>query len=237
MVSFRDEMRYLPGFFENVAPLVDGIVCLDDHSSDGSAEFAAGQPSVLEVIPMPPGTGRGDPWNDSLNHRLLVERAWRHDPDWLMGVDADERLEQGFRARSHAQIARARRHGWSAYWVPVREIWDDPDTYRVDGLWGIKRSARFFEARRDHLFDQSDLHGLWGPLNDIKDGGELPTADLTIYHLRMLRPEDRLARRRKYERIDAAKRWQRVGYAYMTDMEGLELERIPAGRGYHPPGR
>ena len=43
LIPFRDEMRFLPGFFQNVAPHVDGVIALDDQSSDESAAFAARQ--------------------------------------------------------------------------------------------------------------------------------------------------------------------------------------------------
>jgi hypothetical protein len=39
LIPVRDELRFLPGFFENVAPQGDGIVALDDQSSDESAAF------------------------------------------------------------------------------------------------------------------------------------------------------------------------------------------------------
>jgi hypothetical protein len=48
----------------------------------------------------------------------------------------------------------------------------------------------------------------------------------------MLLPEDRAARRHRYELADPDRRWQRIGYEYLTDTRGLELRRIPARRGY-----
>jgi glycosyltransferase involved in cell wall biosynthesis len=234
LLAFRDEMRYLPDYFASVRPLVDGVIALDDGSTDGSAEFVERQPEVLQLVRVPPRVEHV--WDDALNHRRLVEASWKHHPDWLIGLDADERLEAGFRQRAEETIARAGREGDRAYAVHVRELWDDPLFYRADGLWGRKNSARFFQARRDHEFHAQRLHCHWAPLNSRGKNGGFPQADLYLYHLKMLAAADRTARRELYERLDPGRDFQSIGYAYLTDTEGLRLERILPGREYQPLG-
>lgn len=231
LLAFRNEMRFLPDYFENIRPLVDGVVALDDGSTDGSTEFVAHQPEVLQLLRLPPHEVHH--WDDALNHRRLVEAAWEHHPDWLLGLDADERLEQGFRERAEQEIARGRQKGHRAYRLHLREIWDDPLSYRADGIWGTKSSARFFEARRDHEFHMQRLHCHWAPLNS-RENFDFPQADLYFYHLRMLTPEDRAARQARYEGLDPGRDFQSIGYGYMTETEGLRLERIATGREYRP---
>ena len=224
-------MRYLPGYFANVSRYVDGIVALDDRSTDGSGEFVARQPNVLELVRV--SSNERPHWDEAANHRTLVQTAWRHQPDWLIAVDADERLERHFRRRAEREIRRAERRRYMAYLVIFRELWDTPDTYRVDGLWGEKRQARFFSARRDHVFDCRPLHGHWAPLNSMH-AGTFPKADLIIYHLRMIHERDRLSRQARYRQLDPECHWQAIGYSYMTDTAGLRLEKLPRGREYEP---
>jgi hypothetical protein len=232
LLACRDEMRYLPEYFANASPHVDGFVALDDGSSDESAAYIASQPGVLEVIRKPPLVPHV--WDDAENHRLLVQAAWRHQPDWLLGLDADERLERDFRRRAEAEIDRAQRSGITAFQLHFREVWDDPETVRVDGIWGRKISSRLFHARRDHEFHLQRLHCHWAPLNSRLPDGSFATADLFFYHLKMLHRADREARRDRYNALDPQRELQSIGYDYLTDETGLVLERIPEERSYRP---
>jgi len=228
LIAVRDGMRHLPGFLRNVAPQVDRIIALGDGSSDDTPRMRAEHPSVVELIRRPADRPA---WDEVGNHRSLVEAGLRHGADWMLCVDADERLEKDFRVRAERVIARGNLLGHSAYAVRLRELWDDPGQYRVDGIWGRKMVARLFRARADHEFDPSPLHGMKAPMQSRRNG-RFPSADLTLYHLGMLRPEDRVARRRRYEIGDPDRRWQRIGYEYLTDDRGLVLHRIPPRRAF-----
>jgi peptidoglycan/LPS O-acetylase OafA/YrhL len=230
LVAFRDEMAHLPDFFANVAPHVDGIVALDDQSVDGSAEFVAAQPSVLELLTVTPGAQ--DELEDGRNHRALTEAAWKYEADWLLGLDADERLERGFRQRAEAEVRRATEAGADAMWVHFRELWDSPDQYRADGIWKTKRKACLFRPSPDHRFDERRVHAIWASMPPPPD--DWPQADVNIYHLRMLHPEDRIGRRERYRRIDPDNVWQPIGYDYLLDETGLEVEAIVEGREFTP---
>ena len=116
--------------------------------------------------------------------------------------------------------------GLVAFAVRIRELWNTPRTYRTDGLWGRKRQARVFRALPDHVFDTRPLHATRGPLQGRVLGG-FPPADLTIYHLRMIRGEDRAARRDRYRTMDPGAVYQPgIGYDYLTDESGLALAPV-----------
>jgi glycosyltransferase involved in cell wall biosynthesis len=214
----------------NVAPHVDGIVALDDGSTDGSGEYLRSRPEVVKVLPVPPDRPR---WDEVANHRALVAAGLEQGADWLIALDADERVERRFGERARRVIRRGRPLGLTAYHVRLRELWGSADAYRVDGIWGRKRTARLFAARADHLFDERPLHAFKAPLQARRVGASFPIADLEVYHLRMIRPEDRQARRERYERADPESRWQPgIGYAYLTDERGMRLRRVPRARGF-----
>ncbi|MEQ1698627.1 MAG: glycosyltransferase [Ilumatobacteraceae bacterium] len=231
LLSFHNEMEYLADHLRNVSAQVDGIVALDDGSTDGSADVVAAHPAVLELVRVAPRVPHV--WDEPANRRALIAAAAEYRPDWLIALDADERLEREFRARAATEIERAERDGVLALSVYIRELWDSPIRYRSDGNWGSKRHARLFRQREDPEIDPKALHGHWAPLNSKTNGG-YPPGDLNVYHLHMIDAERRRARRERYERLDADLRLQPVGYAHLTDETGLELSPLPAGREYEP---
>jgi hypothetical protein len=162
------------------------------------------------------------------NHRQLVGAALRHGAEWALCVDQDERLERDFRTRAERVIARGKRVGAAAFSPRLLELWDSPDHYRADGVWGKKTKPTLFRLRRDHEFDPRPLHGIKAPLQ----ARPVREADLLVYHLGMLTTADREARRARYEHLDPDGRWQAVGYAYLTDEAGLRLRRVPPRRAF-----
>lgn len=233
LLEFRDERRFLAGWLENVAPQVDGILALDDGSTDGSASLLEASPNLLELVRSSRAEGAG--LDKSANRIALHAAAARHGADWLIAVDADERLERRFRARAHREIVRLEAAGLRAASVRICELWDRADRVRVDGRWGAKRHARLFAHREDAELDLRPMHAHWAPL-DSRSGGGFAEADLIVYHLQMVRREDREARRRRWEERDPHGEHQAIGYAHLTDETGLQLAPLPRGRGYLPRG-
>ncbi len=163
----------------------------------------------------------------------MIEAAGRHGAEWVLAQDADERIERGFRERAEALIAGTEESGIQAFALVFRELWNAPDQYRVDGLWDHKRQARLFRLRADAQFDQRSLHGHWAPINSATPRG-FRQVDLIIYHLRMIDPGDRRARRDRYLLLDPELQFQAVGYDYLTDESELQVAKIPDGREYEP---
>ncbi len=98
---------------------------------------------------------------------------------------------------------------------------------------GERRRRACFASRTDHRFDSRELHSSKVPLQALEGHRRIARADLEVYHLGMLREQDRRARRERYERLDPEARWQpREGYAYLTDPSGLELRPVPAERSW-----
>lgn len=231
LLAYHDEKDHLSDYFSCLSGLVDGVIALDDGSTDGSEEIVKAQPLLLELLHRQPR--KHHTWNEPLNKRLLVHAARHHGAEWVIVLDADERLECSFRTRAEALISQAEQDGTMAFSLRMCELWDSPDQYRVDGIWGRKTVARLFRLRADHQFDDRTLHGQWAPLNSL-DAHQCKSADINIYHLRMIRAQDRLERKRRYQKLDPEKRWQEMGYAYMTDTTNLALQPIEEHRHYRP---
>jgi glycosyltransferase involved in cell wall biosynthesis len=232
LTQVKDEQERIPGWLENVAPAVDGIVALDDGSTDDSASLLREHPKLLELMQNEPG---GD-WDERANQNALVRAGRRHGADWLLCLDADERLETRFVQDSHTVVEEAEAAGIRVLCFTLRELWGDPDHYRVDGLWDNKRLSRLFRNVEGHRrFDPRRWHRFWMPLElvaDLENNSHI--TDFHLYHLSMIDRAEREQRVRKFEALDPENLYQRIGYRYLVDEERLELAAVDHRHRYEP---
>lgn len=231
LMQLRDEARLLPGCLEHLRGFVDGVIALDDGSTDGTGAILARDPLVLDRIVNPAVAAHS--WNEPENQRRLVERAHAMGFDWVFCVDADERAERALLRQLRALAGSAPGDRPTCIDVVFRELWDSPLQYRTDGLWGLKRRARFFSLpSRVTYAPREGLHGQWYP-EEIRSAGAMISLRYQLYHLKSIRRADRIARRDFYSRHDPDMRHQPIGYDYLAEEgAGLTLERIGPGREY-----
>jgi len=166
--------------------------------------------------------------DEPTRRRALLVRARELGADWVLGIDPDERLERGA-AEGIREMTKA--SGPVAWGFRLREMYT-PSAYRVDGVWGQKVQFRLFPLITERRFSDQPLHGLWFP---AEPKHTLLRSDLNLYHLKMIAPERRRARRDLYKYLDPSQRYQAIGYDYLADDVGLVLEEVPADRSYFPP--
>jgi hypothetical protein len=232
LLQARNEERYVPGWLENIGPAVDGIVALDDGSTDRTAALLRTHPKLLALLHNPAGSG----WDEPGNQARLIEEGRRHGATWFLALDADERVEKLFASRVRELMAEATAIGADAYLFHLREMWGDRNHYRSDGIWRDKAQFRLFRNLPGKFtFDDRPHHRSWLPL-EIKNrlGAVGFGSGLSIYHLKMIAPADRAARVARYEALDPDASLQAIGYAYLADETGLRLTRIRRKRRFLP---
>jgi hypothetical protein len=160
--------------------------------------------------------------------KALVEKAMALGARWILAADPDERFEHRLAGRMADLTAPSEPR---AYVFNLREMFS-PTEYRVDGVWGTKRQARLLSLHPGMNFDLPPLHSVWTDLH--RRYRILPTG-LNLYHLKMIAPARREARRDLYNRLDPGRSYQRIGYDYLADDSGAVLKAIGRGRDYQPP--
>jgi len=232
LLQARNEERFIKGWLENIAPAVDGIVALDDGSTDDTYKIISSHPKTLEVIRNPVG----NEWNEYANQVSLIKAGRRHGANWFLCLDADERIEERLGRDIGQLVTDADARKLDAFSLHLRDLWNDRHHYRIDGVWENRARFRLFRNVNTHTkFDPRRLHRHWLPLEilaDIRNVGV--AAPYAIYHLRMIRAEDRLARYKRYTQIDPSNRFQQQGYEYLIDEKNLELAPVSPDRDFLP---
>ncbi len=203
--SYRDDAALVPGLLANVAPLTHGWIAWDD---------------------------RADPaWrsSDRQRHGALLRAIRQHGADWVLLLDPDERLEDAAAAQFPGLVAAPDRPVWT---FALHEMFT-PDSYRTDGIWGGRRRRRLLPVTDDLALPDAAFHAEAAFVH--RAGRPLRSSGLAIYHLRMISAERRRLRRDHYALLDPARRFQDIGYDYLTMEEGARYEPVPPGRGFSPP--
>jgi glycosyltransferase involved in cell wall biosynthesis len=232
LLQARNEQRFLPGWLANIAPCVDGIIALDDGSTDDTAKILRAHPKVIEVLCNPPGNS----WDERASQMALIQAGRRHNAGWFLCVDADERLERDFATRVGDLLHEADADKIHIYSFQLRDLWGDRRHYRCDGTWNSTARYRMFRNDPAHRrFDPRPLHRYWFPFElaaNLETCGR--HSELNLYHLRMIAPADRAARVARYEAIDPHGLLEPAGYRHLTDECGLERAEICPARDFMP---
>lgn len=184
----------LPQCLEALAPAVDGIIALDDGSTDETPHILRQEPKVIEILTKPPKSLAE--WNDAANRLLLYEAAHAYHPEWLLCVDSDEILEPTFQVYKDYLMDQSSRI-WG-YVFPLVAIYQD----KITGPLFVDRMYRFRPAYR---FDSRRLHCRIFPL-DITD--EMVRAvNIRFFH-HSASPAQKLERYNKYLIADAQREFQ-----------------------------
>src|SRR5947209_4753852 len=81
----------LPGYFSSAAGFADCVVALDDGSTDTTGAILSRHDLVRIALSNPPRPSFGG-WDDGENRRRLLAGAAELEPDWIVWMDADERI-------------------------------------------------------------------------------------------------------------------------------------------------
>lgn len=227
LCCFRDAAQHLPALALSLEGYLDGVIWCDDASQDGSAACVESNPFTLDVIKVGNRSNFGA--NEVTNRLMLLEMARRHKADWLLCFDADFRFERKFLDRLREIISAS--ESKPVVWLKLRDLWNSPDQYRVDGVWGKKELPLLFpRVPFNRYHERGTLHTQWVP--PWLQNPTLQThTDWNVYHLGSISEELRQKRVETHNLADPERKWQ-GDYNYLGDETGLQVERIPDGRGF-----
>lgn len=209
--------------FERLTKLTDKVIVLDDNSALRPFPFADQCDIYLNMK-------RKGPWNCSGNRLLLMQMAYQLGCHWVLRLDDDMVLGRQLQTRNGIDdfITSMVRQGHDEASFECRELWDNVGQYRVDGLWGNKRSILL---QRNWLFNKEiTLPDLSRRLHSRCTPANTPVIPWNVtnhvYHLGSLTARQRQARVNKYRREDPNHEFQ-ANYSYLTDGTGAKFLPTP----------
>jgi glycosyltransferase involved in cell wall biosynthesis len=152
LLPVRDGEQDLPGFLASAASACDAVVALDDGSRDATADLLQASPLVATLLRNPPRKGYAG-WDDAANRTRLLEAAMALDPQWVLSLDTDERLDPDDAAALRRFLATDALPG-CAFGLQHHRMWG-PDRCDPHFTWVYRvfapRPGQRFPARRLHF--------------------------------------------------------------------------------------
>lgn len=231
ITAIRNEARYLHGFLCHLRGHIDGIIALDDSSTDNSLEIMQRHSSVLSLLRE--RNNAASHGNETSNRFRLLQEAARLGARWVLCADADERFEESFLKRIRQEMETGERTGQHVRCLKIVNLWNSDKHYRKDGRCGPRWAPRMFRVPERFTQRPQAMHQPWFP----PEMDHLPRTSMNayLYHLRMIEKADRRARYEKFKAIDPGNRHQAIGYGHLIDETGLHLKPVLPWRTFRNP--
>jgi glycosyltransferase involved in cell wall biosynthesis len=198
----RNAEERLPAALDSMAQYCDQLYVVDDRSTDRTADILRAHPAVTNLFTAPSGLSDAS-WYfpESLLLDLLYRMTDLSQPDWVVILSADERIEPAERVRTILSSADA---GTTGFQMNLVSAWNDPAYPFMVPLMGQARSqaGRIWRYHPGLRTEGKRLHNSYFPAN-IGDFGRIAfTSELTIAHAGWATLAERMAKVDLYTALD-----------------------------------
>jgi hypothetical protein len=219
LLPVRNAEHDLSGYFQSVGRFADGVLALDDGSTDATRQILAQEPLVKGILHNPPREGFAG-WDDAANRNRLLSAAAEFAPEWVLSLDADERIDE-WDGRVLSQFTQTDAIPGLAYGFRCYPTSDD-------GMWRLPQPIwiyRLFHFSPGQRFPDQRFH--FAPIpSQIPREAYLRTS-LRIQHQGGFDQARRAARYEKYRDVDPDRRFWPSYSALLATVEDELLEPWP----------
>ena len=199
MLPVRNEAgRYLKTVLNQLSGFVDGIVILDDASTDETPDLCRDHSGVIRYHRLKEPLFRN---NETALRQILWEMTIEFEPGWIIAIDADEVFESGI----NREISRLTvKNQFDLVLFTIYHFWGDLTNYRVDGLWdpALSKTPCLYRFRKDINYHWSSrrLHCGRFPIECYQRPAWL--SQVRLFHLGYVRQEEQLNKFHRYLTLD-----------------------------------
>lgn len=204
MLPVRNEAgRYLKAVLDQLSEYVDGIVIVDDASTDETPEICLNHPGVLVYHRLPEPLFNSD---EAALRSLLWDKTVELNPKWVMAVDADEIFESDI-IKEIPELTTQKQVDF--FFFTTIHFWDNLSYYRVDGLWDPKLSKTpcLYRLHKDIGYHWSNrkLHCGRFPVECYQY--PLSLSKVPLLHLGYVKKQDQISKSQRYLSVDPEGRY------------------------------
>ncbi|MEM8937936.1 MAG: glycosyltransferase [Bacteroidota bacterium] len=228
LVQTRNESKHVPNLLFHLNHYFDGIILLDDGSTDETYEKAISDKLLVKVKKRFKGY-----FDDLENRNILLRISCFFKSDWFVFIDADERFD----SRYCDIRSLANQNDIDVYSFFLVDLWNTENTYRLDMPYGengiLKRPRMFRNKGSLQINAKREIHFPAVPYYQ-----NLRVAKVLLLHYGNYTSE---IRQRKYERYTSQDRdGKKMGissYNFLLDKEvdlrlvdDIKLEELDENR-------
>ncbi len=125
IILVKNDAPVLRATLGRLAECCDGIIALDDGSTDESAKIIAECDKVIHTITNP----KYKKWNPFEDMNRILNLVHQIKPSWVMYIDSDDLIDKRFIERKQELLQR---EGVGRYWFKEISLWFSKTHYRVD---------------------------------------------------------------------------------------------------------
>jgi len=198
MIVKNEGQRYLNQVLNSLRGHIDEAVIIDDGSTDNTIRICQ---ETLQGIPLHIIQNEQSMFTNEVE---LRKKQWNEtiktNPDWILNLDADEILEDGFWASAENLINR---RDIDFYFFRLYDMWNKSH-YREDKYWNAHSIYRPFLLRYqphfNYVWNETPQHCGRFPVNALLF--PKTTSEFRVKHLGWATETDRAAKYQRYKLLD-----------------------------------